>query len=1480
MRLTIPRSQVALRRLLLTSFAVAIALTCLPQVAQAAPFGVQKLRQGGSTGTENYVYTDGGVVFAQATVDAGTYYRFTVLDGTGTVRSSSNCTQALLKKGATYKYTIQPSDPITTATGWRFRVDEWNNLACGGAPAKSSSLYFNVARASAFADSGLATPRDTFGAGSAAYMSVAGLGRLKTTAANTAQNDWQTTWVRPDGTTACANTAVADRPDSDASGVLPGGSFLKYRPNASTPSQAWNLESNYETRPCPDFATANDGQWSLRLQKDATHVVTLKAFKVDATPPDTTITSHPAGGSADTSPDFGFTASQADATFECQLDGGGWAPCTSPKHYSALSESSHTFQVRAVDPAGNVDPTPASATWTVDTTLPAVSLTSPTDLSATTDTTPTFSGAAGNAAGDSATVTVKILRPVEGAPDELVQTLTTTRSGASWSVTPTTPLADGPYKVHAEQADNLANVGFSSEHSFRVDTTAPTPTVLEPRTDSVTADTTPQLWGTGGVAAGDDAQVTVKLWNGSSASGAPAQSASVGVDSGGYWTVDASPALADGTYTVRAEQLDDAGNLGLSRAHSFQVDATPPDTSITAGPSATTASTAASLRFTSDEAGSSFECLIDDGDWGPCSSPKAYAGLAGGAHTFMVRAIDAAGNQDPTPATTTWTIDTTVPDVTLVNPADGSATNDTTPGLDGSAGMAVGDSSTVTVRVYRPVAGAPDELVESLNTTRTAGGSWSVNANPALPEGDYIVRAEQLDDASHLGTSAAHSFRVDTTAPSTFFTQAPPSATGGSASFRFGSNDAGATFECRVDGGAWTACSSPEVVSGMSAGSHTFQVRAVDDAGNADSTPTSITWTVDPGLPTLTLEAPVDGTRTGDPTPSFSGHAGTAAGDSSTVTVKIYRPVAGAPDTLVQTRSTVRSSLDGSWSVAASPDLDDGDYTAYAQQAGASGTAVTAATSFTVDTTPPHTVISSGPQGTTAATSASFAFSSSETGSTFECRLDGSAWTPCSSPQPYAGLSNDLHTFAVRAADAAGNVDPTPASRTWAVNATGAAVTLEAPADDALTNDSTPLFSGHASIAAGDSDTVNVEVYRPAAGGADELVQVPSVVRSSLDGSWSVVASPALADGHYIAYATQDDSNADTAYSAPRSFTVDATPPGVTLTAPTTPVPTNDTTPTLSGGAGDDSGDSTTVTVELYAGSSASGSPLQTLPATRSGGSWSIQPSALPDGTYTARAEQTDAAGNTGTSNTRTFSVDATAPDTQIGSGPSGSTTSTTAQFGFTGSEAGTTFECKLDGAAWAACSSPRSFSGLSVGSHAFTVRALDVSGNADGTPASRTWTVVSPPSEGGTPPTSGGGEPPTSGDGVFTPSGELTLDFSLRARKAQRLRKRTPRLTLSATCSADCTLKLSGKITLSRARMPGLTTRQAAAKKLRLRAKTYQLTAGTTTRVRLAISRKTARQILAGLKQRRRVSAKLTGAASNPAAPSRTIKLAIRLKR
>ena len=88
------------------------------------------------------------------------------------------------------------------------------------------------------------------------------------------------------------------------------------------------------------------------------------------------------------------------------------------------------------------------------------------------------------------------------------------------------------------------------------------------------------------------------------------------------------------------------------------------------------------------------------------------------------------------------------------------------------------------------------------------------------------------------------------------------------------------------------------------------------------------------------------------------------------------------------------------------------------------------------DRTAPETTITSGPSGTIATYSANFAFSSSETDSSFQCKLDSSSWGSCSSPKAHSSLADGAHAFSVSATDAAGNTDSTPASRSFTVDPT------------------------------------------------------------------------------------------------------------------------------------------------------------------------------------------------------------------------------------------------------------------------------------------------------------------------------------------------------------------------------------------------------------------------------------------------------------
>jgi Bacterial Ig-like domain len=104
---------------------------------------------------------------------------------------------------------------------------------------------------------------------------------------------------------------------------------------------------------------------------------------------------------------------------------------------------------------------------------------------------------------------------------------------------------------------------------------------------------------------------------------------------------------------------------------------------------------------------------------------------------------------------------------------------------------------------------------------------------------------------------------------------------------------------------------------------------------------------------------------------------------------------------------------------------------------GAASSADAAFKTYVTDTTPPETTIDSGPSGTVSDDAATFHFSSNESGSKFECRLDSASeddWGECSSPEDYPSLSEGSHVFEVRATDPSGNTDPFPAVRTWTVD--------------------------------------------------------------------------------------------------------------------------------------------------------------------------------------------------------------------------------------------------------------------------------------------------------------------------------------------------------------------------------------------------------------------------------------------------------------
>ena len=91
----------------------------------------------------------------------------------------------------------------------------------------------------------------------------------------------------------------------------------------------------------------------------------------DSTFPETSLdeNSLPTNPTFSTEANFIFTSNEENSTFECSLDGEDFQPCQSPKNYTNLGVGSHQFQVRAIDPFGNIDQVPVSYSWTIENLL-------------------------------------------------------------------------------------------------------------------------------------------------------------------------------------------------------------------------------------------------------------------------------------------------------------------------------------------------------------------------------------------------------------------------------------------------------------------------------------------------------------------------------------------------------------------------------------------------------------------------------------------------------------------------------------------------------------------------------------------------------------------------------------------------------------------------------------------------------------------------------------------------------------------------------------------------------------------------------------------------------------------------------------------------------------------------------------------------------------------------------------------------------
>jgi Ca2+-binding RTX toxin-like protein len=308
--------------------------------------------------------------------------------------------------------------------------------------------------------------------------------------------------------------------------------------------------------------------------------------------------------------------------------------------------------------------------------------------------------------------------------------------------------------------------------------------------------------------------------------------------------------LAEGSHTFRARAIDAAGNADTTPAsYTWNVDTMPPDTTIVGNPNNPSNDTAPTFSVSSSQDGSTFEYEIDGLLGTSLDGQVELADLANGSHTFRVWATDTAGNKDDSPATYTWTVDTMPPTVNLTSsPAALSNTKMATFEFEAN-------ESNVTFEV-------------NLDDNGFEPGVNGITFN-SLGEGEHTFQVRATDPVGNVGPAASYVWTVDTTPPETTITGRPPALTNvSSATFDFEANEAGVSFEYKLDDGSFTASDSSLALAALAEGSHTFQVRAVDAAGNVGPAASHM-WTVDTMGPTTTI-VNLPGDPSSDLTPSFS----------------------------------------------------------------------------------------------------------------------------------------------------------------------------------------------------------------------------------------------------------------------------------------------------------------------------------------------------------------------------------------------------------------------------------------------------------------------------------------------------------------------------------------------------------------------------------------------------------------------------------
>ncbi|UAN15089.1 Ig-like domain-containing protein [Enterobacter asburiae] len=827
---------------------------------------------------------------------------------------------------------------------------------------------------------------------------------------------------------------------------------------------------------------------------------------------------------------------------------GSWSVFVPGRDFLGLSDGEYTITASVSDKAGN----PGSATHdvTLNGDVPTITINTFAQddiVNAAEHGTPlVVSGTTDAPAGQAVTITLN------------GKTYTATvQNDGTWSYTvgsaDVTALADGgSYVINAQVSNAIGNSG-SDNHTVTVDLTAPSMGIS---IDSLQNDT--------GLSASDfitnDAQVVV---NGSlTAQLGNNEKAQISLDGGTTWidlTVTGTTwrytdgrTLTDGTYQYQVRVIDNAGNVGATDSQDVVIDLTMPvATTITvdsitqdtglSGSDFITSDNQISLKGTLGAAlgsGDHAQISLDGGvtwiDVSVSGLSWTYVDgrtLADGDYNYQLRVIDDAGNISAT-ASQVVTIDTVAPDASKTIAIDSISddtglsssdfvTNDTSLTLHGSLGATLADGEYAQISL--------DGGVTWQNVIVT-GNSWYYVDSRTLGNQTYDYYVRVVDAAGNVGASAHQQVTVDTVAPDAAITVTVDNIT---VDTGFDNNDfltsstsytlhgtlgaelgAGEFVQVSMDGGStWVYAT----VSGtqwsysdtrtLTDGSHNYQVRVVDLAGNVGAT-TSQAVTVD-------TQAPQYGV-TIDSISEDTGQSG-----SDFITMDTTLTINGSLGSALANDERVQISLDGGntwldttvtnqrWSYTDTRDLPDGDYTYQVRiidQAGNVGS--TASQVVTVDTTPPTTVGTvvsytdgegerQGTFGSAVATDDNSPLINGtlnrapDDGEIVQLYRDGvllgqvtmngsASWSFQDN-----GLSDGNHTYIVRVTDRAGNYTE---SDGFVLNVDTSIPTTTAAITAQTTSDTTPIVSGTVSADLVNGEylvvTVNGKTYTSQTGGA------------------------------------------------------------------------------------------------------------------------------------------------------------------------------------------------------------------------------------------------------------------------------------------------------------------------------------------------------------------------------------------------------------